>query len=182
MWMHLHQAARVLQQGGVVAYPTEAVYGLGCDPLNETAVMRLLEIKSRPVSKGLILLGADLDQLAPFVELTEQQQRQLREHWPLATTYLVHASALTPAWIRGSHDKVAVRVSQHPVATELCRLANMPIVSTSANYAGDPACRNAFQVTRQLGADLDFIVTGQCDRAARPSTIIDLESGAVLRQ
>lgn len=182
MWMHLHRAALVLQQGGVVAYPTEAVYGLGCDPLNEAAVQRLLEIKSRPVSKGLILLGADLDQLAPFIELTAKQQQQLAEHWPLATTYLVRASTLTPAWIRGEHDKVAVRVSRHPLATELCRLIDSPIVSTSANHAGEPACRNVFQTTRQLGADLDFIVTGQCDRAARPSTIIDLESGAVLRQ
>ncbi len=182
MWMHLHQAARVLQRGGVVAYPTEAVYGLGCDPLNEAAVMHLLGIKSRPVNKGLILLGADLTQLAPFVELSADQQQRLSEYWPLATTYLVRASELTPAWIRGDHDKVAVRVSQHPVASELCRLAGSPIVSTSANRAGDPACRNVFQVTRQLGADLDFIVTGQCDRAARPSTIIDLESGAVLRQ
>lgn len=182
MWMHLYQAARALRQGGVIGYPTEAVYGLGCDPLNEAAVQRLLEIKSRPVSKGLILLGADLDQLLPFIELTAEQQQRLRKHWPLATTYLIHASALTPTWIRGDHDKVAVRVSQHPLATELCRLAGGPIVSTSANHAGDPACRNAFQVTRQLGADLDFIVTGQCDRAARPSTIIDLESGAVLRQ
>jgi len=182
MWMHLHQAARALQQGGVIAYPTEAVYGLGCDPLDEAAVMRLLEIKSRPVSKGLILLGADLDQLAPFIELSAEQQQRLRQHWPLATTYLVRASARTPTWIRGDHDKVAVRVSQHPIATELCRLAGTPVVSTSANHAGDPACRNVFQVTRQLGADLDFIVTGQCDRAARPSTIIDLDSGAVLRQ
>ena len=182
MWMHLHQAAHALQQGGVIAYPTEAVYGLGCNPLDEAAVMRLLEIKSRPVSKGLILLGADLDQLAPFVELTSDQQQRLRQHWPLATTYLVRASALTPTWIRGHHDKVAVRVSQHPIATRLCRLADTPVVSTSANHAGEPACRNVFQVTRQLGADLDFIVTGQCDRAARPSTIIDLDSGAVLRQ
>lgn len=182
MWMHLHQAALILHQGGVIAYPTEAVYGLGCDPLNQAAVMRLLEIKSRPVRKGLILLGADLDQLAPFVELTAEQRQRLRQHWPLATTYLVRASALTPAWIRGDHDKVAVRVSQHPVATELCRRAGGPLVSTSANHAGAPACRNVFQVTRQLGADLNFIVTGQCDRAARPSTIIDLESRAVLRQ
>jgi L-threonylcarbamoyladenylate synthase len=182
MWMHLHQAARALQQGGVIAYPTEAVYGLGCDPLDEAAVMRLLEIKSRPVSKGLILLGADLDQLAPFIELSAEQQQRLRQHWPLATTYLVQSSALTPHWVRGEHDKVAVRVSQHPLASELCRLAGTALISTSANHSGQPACRNAFQVARQLGSEVDFIVTGQCDRAARPSTIIDLESGAILRQ
>jgi L-threonylcarbamoyladenylate synthase len=182
MWMHLHQAARTVRAGGVIAYPTEAVYGLGCDPLNEAAVLRLLAIKGRAASKGLILLGADLDQLRPFICLTDAQDARLRDNWPLATTYLVAASAKTPAWIRGQHDKVAVRVSQHPVAAELARLAGMPLVSTSANRSGEPACRTPLQVMRQLGSDLDFIVTGQCDRAARPSTIIDLESGTVLRR
>lgn len=182
MWMHLQRAARAIQQGGVVAYPTEAVYGLGCDPRNEAAVRRLLQIKSRPASKGLILLGADIDQLLPFIELSAAQEKQLRADWPLATTYLIRASAATPEWIRGNHSKVAVRVSQHPVAAALARLSGGAIVSTSANHAGEPACRNAFQVMKQLAADLDFVVTGQCDRASRPSTIIDLDSGAVLRQ
>ncbi|MDF1628381.1 MAG: L-threonylcarbamoyladenylate synthase [Alcanivoracaceae bacterium] len=182
MWMHLHTAAHALRQGGVVAYPTEAVYGLGCNPLDQHAVHRLLQIKQRPVNKGLILLGADIDQLLPFIKLSAQQEQQLRQHWPLATTYLVRSSELTPDWVRGDHDKVAVRVSQHPIASELCRLAGTALISTSANRGGQPACRNGFQVARHLGDEVDFIVTGQCDRAARPSTIIDLESGAILRQ
>ena len=182
MWMPLQQAARVVRQGGVIAYPTEAVYGLGCDPLDQHAVMRLLDIKQRPVEKGLILLAADLDQLLPFVELSAADEARLRQPWPLATTYLVPASAHTPGWIRGRFDKVAIRVSRHPLAATLARLAGTPLVSTSANTSGAPACRNAFQVHRQLGPELDFIVTGQCDLAARPSTIIDLETGAVVRQ
>jgi L-threonylcarbamoyladenylate synthase len=182
MWMHLHQAARAVRAGGVIAYPTEAVYGLGCDPLNESAVNRLLDIKGRAASKGLILLAANLDQLLPFVALNDEQQARLRQSWPLATTYLVNASNLTPDWIRGQHDKVAVRVCQHPVAAELANLAGMPLVSTSANRSGQPACRTTLQVIRQLGDEVDFVVTGQCDRAARPSTIIDLESGTVLRR
>ena len=182
MWMHLHKAAHALRQGGVVAYPTEAVYGLGCDPLDQQAVYRVLQIKQRPASKGLILLGANIDQVLPFIELSPQQEQQLRQHWPLATTYLVRSSELTPDWVRGDHDKVAVRVSQHPIASELCRLAGTALISTSANHSGQPACRNAFQVARQLGGEVDFIVTGQCDRAARPSTIVDLESGKILRQ
>lgn len=181
MWMHLVQAAEVMRAGGVIGYPTEAVFGLGCDPLNAEAVQRLLAIKRRPVGKGLILLAADLDQLQPYVRLTEAQQSALRQHWPLATTYLIAASALTPAWIRGDHDKVAVRVTQHPLARALAQHFTSPLVSTSANRSTAPACRNSLQLQRQLGAELDFIVSGQCDLAAQPSTIIDLESGAVLR-
>jgi L-threonylcarbamoyladenylate synthase len=181
MWMHLRQAADVIRHGGIIAYPTEAVYGLGCDPLNEIAVQRLLAIKGRNVNKGLILLADSLDQLLPFIALSEDQQIALRQHWPLATTYLVPASERTPTWIRGKHNKVAVRVTQHPVARALARLADTPLVSTSANRSGQPSCRNHFQVVRQLGDELDYLVVGQCDQAARPSTIIDLESGAVLR-
>lgn len=181
MGTHLHQTAIILRQGGVVAYPTEAVYGLGCDPLNEQAVNRLLAIKQRPIGKGLILLGADLEQLLPFIRLSARQQQQLQQHWPLATTYLIRSSEHTPAWVRGDHDKVAVRVSHHPVASQLARLAGSALISTSANHHGQPSCRHAEQVAQQLGEEVDFIVNGQCDQATRPSTIIDLDSGAILR-
>jgi L-threonylcarbamoyladenylate synthase len=76
---------------------------------------------------------------------------------------------------------VAVRVPDHPLARQLCRLAGQPIISTSANISGRPAARNRYQVARQLGDQLDFIVSGACDRASKPSTIIDLESGRILR-
>ena len=177
----LRQAARAIREGGVVAYPTEAVYGLGCDPLNARAVERLLAIKQRPMHKGLILLGADLDQLRPFIDLPEETLAPLQD-WPVGTTYLVPASALVPEWIRGEHAKVAVRVSHHPLAARLAELAGVPLVSTSANLSGRPSLRNPFQVGRQLGGLVDFIVTGQCNITNRPSTIIDLESGATLRQ
>lgn len=176
----LRQAARCIRQGGVLAYPTEAVYGLGCDPMDAAAVARVLAIKQRPVHKGLILLAADIEQLAPFVDLGDAELAKLTP-WPVATTYLVPASARVPAWITGDHAKVAVRVSHHPLASRLARLAGTPLVSTSANLSGRPALRNPLQVGRQLGPLLDFIVTGQCDISDRPSTIIDLDSGATVR-
>ena len=179
--LYLQQAADMVRHGGVIAYPTEAVYGLGCDPDNETAVMRLLAIKHRPVAKGLILLGADVDQLLPWIQLSDAQIQQLRDHWPVGTTYLVPASPKVPLWITGAHHKVAVRVSAHPLATRLAQLAGTPLVSTSANRAGAPSCRNAFQVGRQIGAELDFLVTGQCDITRKPSTIVDIDSGNVVR-
>ena len=181
MNQHLKSAAEIIQAGGVVAYPTESVYGLGCDPFNEDAVMRLLAIKQRPVDKGLILIGADLDQLAPCVQLTDAQRQQLAAGWPAPLTWLVPTTEVVPAWVRGNHPKVAIRVPDHPVARELCRLVGHPIISTSANLSGRPSARNRFQVARQLGDRLDFIVSGACDRASKPSTIIDLESGRTLR-
>ncbi|BAP12989.1 hypothetical protein AS19_01380 [Alcanivorax sp. NBRC 101098] len=181
MDQHLLSAAQIIQEGGVVAYPTESVYGLGCDPFNRNAVMQLLAIKHRPVSKGLILIGESLAQLGPYLHLNEQQSAQLEKKWPAPITYLVDASDRLPAWVRGEHRKVAVRVPDHPLARQLCQLAGQPIISTSANISGRPAARNRYQVARQLGNQLDFIVSGACDRAAKPSTIIDLESGRILR-
>lgn len=181
MEQHLLSAAQIIQAGGVVAYPTESVYGLGCDPFNRNAVEQLLAIKQRPVSKGLILIGESVAQLAPYLRLTERQATQLQQQWPAPVTYLIDASDRLPAWVRGQHRKVAVRVPDHPLARQLCQLVGQPIISTSANISGRPAARTRYQVARQLGDQLDFIVSGACDRAAKPSTIIDLESGRTVR-
>ena len=179
---HLALAARLLREGGVIAYPTEAVYGLGCDPLNEAAVMRLLDIKQRPVHKGLILLAADATQLRPWINVSDAELARMQITWPGPTTWVVPASKKVPAWVRGDHPTVAVRVSGHPLARALAGQAGTPIVSTSANLSGRPSARNRFQVARQLGPHLDMIVNGDCNLASRPSAIIDLASGAHLRR
>lgn len=178
---HLRQAATLIRAGGVVAYPTEAVYGLGCDPLNYPAVLRLLAIKQRPEDKGLILLASDAEQLRPWVNLDEDGWQKMRASWPGPVTFLVPPSPLVPNWITGRFEQVAVRVSGHPLARDLARLAGTPIVSTSANLTGRPSAKNRFQVGRQLGDEVDFIVTGQCNLADRPSSIVDLETGKVIR-
>lgn len=178
---HLDGAVRALRTGGVVAYPTEGVYGLGCDPANEHAVHKLLHIKARPVEKGLLLIAADLDQLRPWIDIDEDTAERLRNHWPEATTYVVPAAPTTPSWITGRFSTLGVRVTRHPEAAALCRAFGGPVVSTSANYSGRPAARNCFQVARQLGRDVDWLLTGECGARGRPSTIIDLATGAVLR-
>ncbi|WP_111657937.1 L-threonylcarbamoyladenylate synthase [Isoalcanivorax indicus] len=175
-------AARVVRGGGVIAYPTEAVYGLGCDPANEEAVLRLLEIKQRPVHKGLILLGADAEQLRPWIKVSDAELARMTERWPGPVTWVVPASARVPGWVRGEHATVAVRVSGHPLARAIAAAAGTPIISTSANLSGRPSARNRFQVARQLGDQLDLIVNGDCNLAQRPSAIIDLASGAHLRR
>lgn len=178
---YLNRAALKIRDGGVVAYPTEAVYGLGCDPLDYRAVLRLLAIKQRPESKGLILLAADAEQLRPWLAVDEAGWQTMEARWPGPFTFLATPSPLVPDWITGEFDRVAVRVSGHPVARRLAALAGTPIVSTSANVSGRPSTRNQFQVARQLAGEVDFIVTGQCNLADRPSTIIDLDTGKVIR-
>ncbi|MBK1722797.1 Sua5/YciO/YrdC/YwlC family protein [Thiocystis violacea] len=178
----LRLAARALRRGGVIAYPTEAVYGLGCDPWSQPAVMRLLSIKQRPVSKGLILLASKLEQLLPFVELIPgDRMDEIASSWPGPNTWLLPARPGTPRWLTGRFDTLAVRVTAHPLACALCDVYGGAIVSTSANRARRPPARSSLEVRLGLGAQLDDILVGQCIGASRPSTIRDGRTGRVLR-
>ena len=178
----LRVAARWLANGGVVAYPTEAVFGLGSDPMNEAAVMRILEIKGRARSKGLILIAADPVQLVDFVEpLGEREMKRILASWPGPNTWILPASARTPPWLTGRFDSLAVRVSDHPLATGLCRAFGGAIVSTSANRADHPPARDARRVRLALGDGPDHVLAGACGRSERPSTIRDGRTGRVLR-
>lgn len=177
----LQRAAQICRTGGVIAYPTESVYGLGCDPLNETSVYRLLELKQRRVEKGLILISDNLNKLLPFIDVNPQQQTQLLQQQDRPTTWLVPASALTPIWIRGEHVKVAVRITRHRVAAELCACLPWPIVSTSANPAKKQAARNALRVRQYFDDRLDAIISAPVNVKGKPSVIRDLETGEILR-
>ena len=171
-----------LKQGGVIAYPTESCYGLGCDPRNRRAVMKLLRLKNRPQHKGLILMGSDFSQLQPYVApLSAEQMRRIAPAWPGPVTWLLPAVPTTPAWLRGSHKSIAVRVSAHPLAARLCQALGMALVSTSANRTGMVPARSYRQCVRQFGAQV-FVVPGQIGRRRRPSTIMDLASGGVMRK
>ena len=177
----LQHAARVLHQGGIVAYPTEAVYGLGCDPLNAAAVYRLLDLKQRPVDKGLILIAANAEQLRPFIdELPAAARQRVEDSWPGPATWVCPARPETPHWLTGRHDSLAVRVTAHPLAAALCAAFGGPVVSTSANTTGHPPACNALQARlRCPGSDL--ILHGPTGAMSRPTAIRDALSGALLR-
>lgn len=178
----LRQAARTVLSGGIIAYPTEAVYGLGCHPLNPKAVLGILDLKQRPVEKGVILIAADLQQLLPYVEPPGAPlKRKLQSTWPGPVTWLLPARAETPIWLRGHHDTIAVRVTAHPVAAALCRSCGTALVSTSANRAGQVPARSALRVQRIFGNQIDLIVHGDLGGAARPSEIRDARSGRIVR-
>ena len=178
---HYRHATHLLRRGAIVAHPTEAVYGLACDPLDPRAVYRLLELKLRPVEKGLILIAADYGQLAPFVAWREKElPEKVRTGWPGPRTWLLPAAPHLPAWITGGRDRVAVRVTAHPVAAELCRRFGGPLVSTSANRSGLPPARNPLQVRlRCPGADL--VLHGPTGGLENPTPIRDATTGEVLR-
>ncbi len=178
----LRQAARVIHAGGLIAYPTEAVYGLGCDPLNTAAVQRLLCLKGRLVDKGLILIAAGLDQLRPFLlPLGSDDEATLHATWPGPVTWLLPVRPEIPRWLRGSHDTLAVRVTDHPLAATLCRQLGHPLVSTSANRSGQTPARSSLAVRRQLGPALELIISGPLGNQTRPTSIRDLASGRILR-
>lgn len=180
--LRLKAAVSALRDGGVIACPTEAVWGLSCDPNNEEAVAYLLALKGRPVGKGLILVAADQRQVDFLLSgLTQQQRQTVCASWPGPTTWLVPHLGQVPVWISGEHTTVAVRVSDHPLVSALCTAWGGPLVSTSANPAGARPAREAFQVQRYFGDSLDFVLAGKVGPNARPTTIRDARNGSVIR-
>jgi len=177
----LKLAVTILEAGGVVAYPTESVFGLGCDPMNAAAVARIIEIKQRDPGAGFILLACDESQLQPYLETDPNKMPAVMETWPGPVSWVMPASVLTPGWITGNRDTVAVRVTAHPLAAALCRAFGSAIVSTSANRSGRAAARSTIQVRKRFGSIVDYILPGETGKEEMPSEIRDVRSGTVLR-
>ncbi|QIL19310.1 Sua5/YciO/YrdC/YwlC family protein [Thermomonas sp. HDW16] len=178
------EAVAALRAGGVIAYPTEAVWGLGCDPRDEAATLRLLTLKIREVDKGLILIAADEAQLTPFIDMAalDQAQREtVRASWPGPHTWIVPASPAAPRWVTGAHVGIAVRVSAHPAVIELCNAFGGALVSTSANRAGEPAAHAIDQLDPDIIEGVDGVLAGETGGLVRPTDIRDARSGAALR-
>lgn len=186
----LRQTARIIERGGIIAYPTEAVFGLGCDPINPDAVLRLLTLKRRPIGKGLVLIASNIEQLKPFMApLDAKQQHTLEASWPGPVTWLVPSKPETPVWLKGHHDTIAVRVTDHPVAAALCQSVGHALVSTSANRSGLRPAKSPLQVrnffshcfSQQGNQKIDKIVAGSLGNEAKPSIIKDLSTGKTIR-
>lgn len=164
----------------VIAYPTESCYGLGCDPRSRPAVVRILRLKRRPQAKGLILIAADPQQLARYVQTAALQAAWASGYWPGPVTLLLAAAKTCPVWLRGQHNSVAVRVTAHPPAARLCRRLRTALVSTSANRSGQVALKQARHVARTFGQRVR-VISGKTGGAHRPSVIRDLATGQILR-
>lgn len=181
---NLEQFVELLKQENVIAYPTEAVFGLGCDPDSQKAVESLLTLKQRSWKKGLILIAANVQQLAPYIDTsrlsTEQMQRVLST-WPGPVTWIMPIKKGVPKWLTGEFDTLAVRVSAHFVVQALCSAFNKPIVSTSANLSGMEPCRTYQDVVSQFGVDFP-VIDADVGGREKPSEIRDALTGQLIRQ
>lgn len=170
-----------LRRGGLIAYPTESCYGLGCDPRNRIAVQRLLKLKQRQQHKGLILIAANFRQVARYLQtITPAQQQQLKMAGAQAITYLMPALPSAPHWLRGSHHTLAVRLTAHKQAAQLCRGVNSALVSTSANRSGQRPARTYAQCQRLFGRKV-WVLAGRVGKRKTPSTISRWTDGKIIR-
>ncbi|MFO7953381.1 L-threonylcarbamoyladenylate synthase [Thioalkalivibrio sp.] len=174
--------AQAVRDGGVIAYPTEAVFGLGCRPDAPEAIERILEIKGRPAAKGMIVVTDTLERLGDWLApLPDAHRPAIEASWPGPTTWLLPVTAECPPLLRGDHDSLAVRVTAHPATRALCAAADSALVSTSANRAGAEPCRNWDCAASQLGTGIDAILQAECGGRDAPSAIRDARTGAWLR-
>jgi L-threonylcarbamoyladenylate synthase len=180
--IHIDHAARVILAGGIVAYPTEAVFGLGCRPDDREAVERLLAIKRRTWHKGFVLIAATLEDLADLVELPGEPMRStILATWPGPVTWALPSCAGISRWLTGRRDTLAVRVTAHAVARALCARVGGPLISTSANVSRRPPYTRLIRLRRDLGALVDYVLPGPLGAAPRPTAIRDGRTGRTLR-
>ncbi|HKE49093.1 MAG TPA: Sua5/YciO/YrdC/YwlC family protein [Rhodanobacteraceae bacterium] len=180
----LADVVAALRAGGVVAYPTEAVYGLGCDPENRAAFDRLFAIKRRPPTQGVLLIASDFEQVEKYIDLTAVPPdafARARATWPGPHTWIFPRSVKTPDWLAGAHAGIAVRVTAHAPAARLCRAFGGALVSTSANRHGEAPGRSADEVRAIFGDDIDATLNAPLGGLERPTPIRDAISGATVR-
>ncbi len=179
----LRQIRDQILSGGVGAYPTEGVWGLGCNPWNEDALARLIALKGRGSEKGLIVIAASAEQLDGLVEWPQdaKAKQEILSTWPGPFTWVMRANPDVPSLLTGGRPTVAVRVTNHQPVIDLCHAADLPLVSTSANRSGHPACRSGWRVKRVFGNRLDWLLPGPLGRQKGPSEIREAGSGRILR-
>lgn len=179
---HIREAVRHIASGGVIAYPTDTVYGLGCDPFDASAVLHLLALKHRSIDHGVILIGTDMEQFRPFLEpLDPATRRRVSRTGGTPVTWVLPCRAETPVWLRGKYDSQAVRITRHPVVSALCEQWGGPLVSTSANLHGRNPATSPLAVRKAFNDQLDYILHNGGDSTNRPSTVRDGLTGKVLR-
>lgn len=182
-WWHIQQSVRALRQGGVIAYPTEAVWGLGCDPFDEQAVSHLLNIKRRPMHKGLVLIAGNLSQIDFLLEdLSDDEYVKVTANWPGPYTWILpDKHNRIPSWIKGNHSAVAVRVSDHLQVKSLTEAYGSLLVSTSANPAAHCPAKDILRVKTYFGEKLNYVLPGELGGLDQPTQIRDLKSDRLIR-
>ena len=177
----LESAVKIIRTQGVIAYPTEGVWGLGCDPFSYIAVKKLLGLKKRSAAQGLLLVATHIGQFDPFLEgLERKYYDELDRTWPGPTTYLVPDNGFAPRWVVGEHQTLGLRISDHPVIKALCSLTG-PLVSTSANISGSPPMQSAEEIKEVFCKEIDYVLFGELGKLGRPTEIKNIVTGEILR-
>jgi L-threonylcarbamoyladenylate synthase len=180
--LRIDQAARIVVEGGVIVYPTEAVYGIGCLPCNDAALERIVRIKHRDARKGMIIVAAGIEQLAEFADLPDRSTgERMYSDWPGPVTWVVTAKHGVSPLLTGGRDTLAVRVSDHPIVRRLCQRTGSALVSTSANFSGRRPARSALQARRAVGREVDYVLAGPLGARSKPTEIRHFRTGEVLR-
>jgi len=184
----LNRVVHALRKGAIVAYPSDTIWGLGCDPVNPLAVKKLQEIKRRPSTKGLILLGHKAEQFDFCIDKStiDTLQKEATQHKQKPTTWVVPAAKNCPPWLTTGKQTIAIRLTDKPLIKALCSLLQRPVISTSANLSGRPPARNGLQIQRNFHTSVDFIIEDHDDHSSlsgkqKASRIIDLKTGKILR-
>lgn len=178
----IDQAVRVLADGGIIAYPTEGVFGFGCDPFNETAILRLLKIKQRSVDKGLILIAASWDQVKNLIKMAVSTNNIIKQNSRQPITWVLPATKKVPRLISGKFNSVAIRVTLHPIANKICQKFGGPIISTSANVDGKKPATKPDQVLEQFADVIDYVVVEPVGALNKPTEIRDVKTNKLIRR
>ncbi|MCW8922256.1 MAG: L-threonylcarbamoyladenylate synthase [Gammaproteobacteria bacterium] len=177
----IRYAVHQIRHGGIIVYPTETVYGLGCDPMNLNAVNYLNHLKQRQPDKGLILLAHNLDLFSNYIEILSADDRKKILHTETPTSWIVPVKTSLPDWLTNKQRTIAIRISQHPVVTELCQQLGHPITSTSANLSGKKTIINALQAHKYFHDKVDAILIDDRHLSGQASTIKRLDDLSIIR-
>jgi L-threonylcarbamoyladenylate synthase len=177
----LAKVRRHLAGGGIIAYPTESCYGFGCDPFQHKAIAKILKIKGRSKTKGLIVIAGAEHQLNSIIQpLSPSERMEISKYWPGPFSLILPSTTKVPCNLIGRHSSIAVRITRHQLVQQLCRNLDSALVSTSANHAGHRSCRNYRETMRQFGSQV-MVLPGLTNFAKKPSTLIDWFSKQQLR-
>ena len=178
----IKKAAKIIRRGGIVGYPTEGVFGIGCDPQNDEALQRLIDLKRRDANKGLIIIAANRSQLEPFISMVKESiEKRLNASWPGPVTWILESSKNASPLLTGNRSTVATRVTSHATASKLCIAADHAIVSTSANLSGQSSCKDAASVADCFGDRIDYLLDLPVGDLDKPTPIFDGDTGRQLR-
>ena len=178
---NVNDAIEYLKNGEIIGYPTEAVYGIGCDPWNKVSVEKIAKIKRRSLNKPFLMVASSIDQLDDLIDVT-QLTRQVKLSWPGHTTWLIKAKKDVPGWLQDKESrKIGIRISSHPTVKSLCDLFKKPIISTSANMSGEDEIKSQLEFKKNFSSKINYLVDGKLGSYENASTIIDMESNNKIR-